>query len=275
MKIISTISDLRAHLIGQNRIAFVPTMGNLHEGHLSLIRTAKKHGNPVVVSIFVNRLQFTPNEDFDAYPRTMQSDIQKLEKEGVYVLFSPNEQEMYPEPQDYKILPPKYIGDILEGQFRQGFFTGVCTVVLKLFSCVQPLVAVFGKKDYQQLMLIRKMCSQLSLPVEIIAQETIRNENGLALSSRNSYLTKEQLQKAGYLYKLLQEVKNKILLGEKNFEELEKYAFDCLCKQDWNPDYISIRQQQDLQRPQKNQKIVILAAAKLGTTRLIDNIEVN
>ena len=151
MKIISDIQELRDHLRGQNRASFVPTMGNLHEGHLSLMRLARQHGDPVVASIFVNRLQFGPNEDFDSYPRTMQADIEKLEKEGVYILFAPTERDLYPQPQEYRIDPPQQLGDILEGEFRPGFFKGVCTVVLKLFSCVQPKVAVFGKKDYQQL----------------------------------------------------------------------------------------------------------------------------
>ena len=163
MKIISDIHELRNHLRGQNRASFVPTMGNLHEGHLSLMRQARLHGDPVVASIFVNRLQFGPNEDFEAYPRTFEADIEKLEKEGVYILFAPTEKDLYPEPQDYQIDPPKNLGNMLEGEFRPGFFKGVCTVVLKLFSCVQPSAAIFGKKDYQQLMIIRRMAHQLAL----------------------------------------------------------------------------------------------------------------
>ena len=192
MKIISDIQELRDHLRGQNRASFVPTMGNLHEGHLSLMRLARQHGDPVVASIFVNRLQFGPNEDFDSYPRTMQADIEKLEKEGVYILFAPTERDLYPQPQEYRVDPPQQLGDILEGEFRPGFFKGVCTVVLKLFSCVQPKVAVFGKKDYQQLMIIRQMAKQFALPVEIVPGETIRADDGLALSSRNGYLSAEE-----------------------------------------------------------------------------------
>ncbi len=291
MKVIHTISELRAHMRGHTRVAFVPTMGNLHEGHLELIRTAKKHGNPVVVSIFVNRLQFTPNEDFDKYPRTLQADIDKLNAEGVYVLFAPAEKEMYPEPQSYRIYPPTDIGDILEGEFRPGFFNGVCTVVLKLFSCVQPLVAVFGKKDYQQLMLVRKMCSQLSIPVEIIAQDTVRAQNGLALSSRNNYLTIEEKVKAIQLYQTLCKMRQDILevynnhfdniLKIKKINAIEANAKDYLNNEGWKVDYISIRKQHDLQILKNEDEfnlslnpLVILAAAKLGNTRLIDNLEV-
>lgn len=187
MKVISSIHELRDQLRGQNRTAFVPTMGNLHEGHLSLMRLARQHGDPVVASIFVNRLQFGPNEDFDKYPRTPQDDIEKLQRENVYVLFAPTEKDMYPEPQEYRVHPPHNLGDILEGEFRPGFFTGVCTVVMKLMSCVQPRVAVFGKKDYQQLMIVRAMCHQFALPTEIVAAETVRDEDGLALSSRNRF----------------------------------------------------------------------------------------
>ncbi|MFM2344953.1 MAG: hypothetical protein RLZZ210_1565 [Pseudomonadota bacterium] len=290
MKVIQTISELRAHMRGHTRVAFVPTMGNLHEGHLELIRTAKRHGNPVVVSIFVNRLQFTPNEDFDKYPRTLQNDIDKLTSEGVYVLFAPNEQEMYPEPQSYRISPPTEIGDILEGEFRPGFFNGVCTVVLKLFSCVQPLVAVFGKKDYQQLMLVRKMCKQLALPVEIIAQETVRADDGLALSSRNAYLNAEERAKSTQLYQTLTNIRQKIIqLKEQNIthkvnilSELNAFEFEAtqfLNNQGWNVDYISIRTQSSLKKINEEfdeplEQLVILAAARLGKTRLIDNLEV-
>ena len=176
MKVISSIHELRDQLRGQNRTAFVPTMGNLHEGHLSLMRLARQHGDPVVASIFVNRLQFGPNEDFDKYPRTLQDDIEKLQKENVYVLFAPTEQDLYPQPQQYRVHPPHDLGDILEGEFRPGFFQGVCTVVMKLMSCVQPRVAVFGKKDYQQLMIVRQMCHQFALPTEVIAAETVRDD---------------------------------------------------------------------------------------------------
>ena len=283
MKIISDINELRDHLRGQNRASFVPTMGNLHEGHLSLMRLARQHGDPVVASIFVNRLQFGPNEDFDSYPRTMQADIDKLEKEGVYILFAPTERDLYPQPQEYRVDPPQQLGDILEGEFRPGFFKGVCTVVLKLFSCVQPKVAVFVKKDYQQLMIIRQMAKQFALPVDIIPAETIRAEDGLALSSRNGYLSTAERAEAPELQRLLNEVRNQVLdLKERNIDALsaiEKKAVAQLAGRGWEPDYISIRQQSDLapsnnENLQAGEPLVILTAAKLGKTRLIDNLEV-
>lgn len=283
MKIISDIRELRDHLRGQNRASFVPTMGNLHEGHLSLMRLARQHGDPVVASIFVNRLQFGPNEDFDSYPRTMQADIDKLEKEGVYILFAPTERDLYPQPQEYRVDPPQQLGDILEGEFRPGFFKGVCTVVLKLLSCVQPKVAVFGKKDYQQLMIIRQMAKQFALPVEIIPGETIRAEDGLALSSRNGYLSAEERTEAPELQRLLNEVRNQVLeLNERNTAALaaiEKRAVTQLAQRGWQPDYVAIRQQSDLapcndEALLTGEPLVILTAAKLGKTRLIDNLEI-
>ena len=283
MKIISDIQELRDHLRGQNRASFVPTMGNLHEGHLSLMRLARQHGDPVVASIFVNRLQFGPNEDFDSYPRTMQADIEKLEKEGVYILFAPTERDLYPQPQEYRVDPPQQLGDILEGEFRPGFFKGVCTVVLKLFSCVQPKVAVFGKKDYQQLMIIRQMAKQFALPVEIVAGETIRADDGLALSSRNGYLSTEERAEAPELQRVLKEVREQVLqLKEQNthsLSEIEMKAVATLTGRGWKPDYIAIRQQSDLapasnESLQAGESLVILTAAKLGKTRLIDNLEV-
>jgi pantoate--beta-alanine ligase len=283
MKIISDIQELRDHLRGQNRASFVPTMGNLHEGHLSLMRLARQHGDPVVASIFVNRLQFGPNEDFDSYPRTMQADIEKLEKEGVYILFAPTERDLYPQPQEYRVDPPQQLGDILEGEFRPGFFKGVCTVVLKLFSCVQPKVAVFGKKDYQQLMIIRRMAKQFALPVEIVPGETIRADDGLALSSRNGYLSTEERAEAPELMKTLKEARQQVLdlnvRDSKALSEIEKKAIASLTGRGWSPDYIAIRQQSDL-APASNESLrsgeplVILTAAKLGKTRLIDNLEI-
>ena len=279
MKIISSIEELRDQLRGQLRTAFVPTMGNLHEGHLSLMRLARKHGDPVVASIFVNRLQFGPNEDFDKYPRTFQADVEKLEKEGVYVLFAPTEKDMYPEPQEYRIKPPDDLGNILEGEFRPGFFTGVTTVVMKLFSCVQPRVAVFGKKDYQQLMIVRNMCKQFALPTEIIAAETYRAEDGLALSSRNGYLSAAERAEAPRLYKTLNEVANEVRAGHLDISELERKAVARLTACGWTPDYVAIRKRADLQPPSAGDMaqgvpLVVLAAAKLGTTRLIDNLEI-
>jgi pantoate--beta-alanine ligase len=283
MKIISDINELRDHLRGQNRASFVPTMGNLHEGHLSLMRLARQHGDPVVASIFVNRLQFGPNEDFDSYPRTMQADIDKLEKEGVYILFAPTEKDLYPQPQEYRVDPPQQLGDILEGEFRPGFFKGVCTVVLKLFSCVQPRVAVFGKKDYQQLMIVRQMASQFALPVDIIPAETIRAEDGLALSSRNIYLSTDERTEAPALQRQLNAMREQVLgLNEKTVSalmDIEAKALTQMQARGWKPDYMAIRQQRDLAKPTQadldgGQPLVIVTAAKLGKTRLIDNLEI-
>ncbi len=279
MKIISSIAELRDQLRGQLRTAFVPTMGNLHEGHLSLMRLARKHGDPVVASIFVNRLQFGPHEDFDKYPRTFAADIEKLEKEGVYVLFAPTEKDIYPEPQEFRIQPPNDLGNTLEGEFRPGFFTGVTTVVMKLFSCVQPRVAVFGKKDYQQLMIVRNMARQFALPTEIIAAETFRADDGLALSSRNSYLSETERAEAPTLYRELNQVADEMRAGNLDVSLLENNAMRRLADRGWKPDYIAIRKRIDLQPPTAgdlatNEPLVVLAAAKLGSTRLIDNLDI-
>ncbi|MDH4114683.1 MAG: pantoate--beta-alanine ligase [Burkholderiaceae bacterium] len=280
MKVVHSIEALRDQLRGQNRIAFVPTMGNLHEGHLALMKMAHQHGDPVVASIFVNRLQFGPNEDFDKYPRTLQDDIDKLQKQNhVYVLFAPNEQEMYPEPQNYRVSPPSDLGDILEGEFRPGFFIGVTTVVLKLFSCVQPRVAVFGKKDYQQLMIIRAMCRQFALPTEIIPHETVRDTDGLALSSRNRFLSEPERREAPRLYRVLNEVRDRLKAGATDVPAIEFDARKDLTTAGWKVDYVAVRRQRDLKIPTASEvaageALVTLAAAKLGTTRLIDNLEV-
>jgi pantoate--beta-alanine ligase len=287
MKIVTDIQELRDHLRGQNRASFVPTMGNLHEGHLSLMRIARQHGDPVIASIFVNRLQFGPHEDFDKYPRTLEEDASKLEKEGVYVLFAPTESVLYPEPQEYRVDPPKQLGDILEGEFRPGFFKGVCTVVLKLFSCVQPKVAVFGKKDYQQLMIIRQMAQQFALPVDIVAGETIRAEDGLALSSRNGFLSTEERVEAPQLQIALQNLRHEIhavlssslVTSPSQLVALEQKTIEALKHRGWAPDYIAIRKRSNLLAPNaedlaSKRDLVILTAAKLGKTRLIDNLEV-
>ena len=280
MKVVHTIEALRDQLRGQNRISFVPTMGNLHAAHLSLMAMAHQHGDPVVASIFVNRLQFGPNEDFDKYPRTLQEDIDKLQQQNrVYVLFAPNEQEMYPEPQNYRVQPPHNLGDILEGEFRPGFFVGVSTVVLKLFSCVQPRVAVFGKKDYQQLMIVRNMCRQFALPTEIVPHETVRDADGLALSSRNRFLNEAERREAPRLYATLNAVRDRIRGGEVDVAHIEQDAVRELAAVGWKVDYVSVRRRRDLRAPEGNEvqagePLVVLTAAKLGTTRLIDNLEV-
>ncbi|QET00810.1 MULTISPECIES: pantoate--beta-alanine ligase [Cupriavidus] len=279
MKVISSVQELRDQLRGQNRVAFVPTMGNLHEGHLSLMRLARQHGDPVVASIFVNRLQFGPNEDFDKYPRTLQDDIEKLQKEGVYVLFAPTESDMYPVPQEYRVEPPHDLGDILEGEFRPGFFKGVCTVVMKLFSCAQPRVAVFGKKDYQQLMIVRRMVQQFALPIDIVPAETVRADDGLALSSRNRYLSADERTEAPVLYRTLHEVRDTVLGGNVTLTEVEADAVRRLADRGWKPDYVSIRKRNNLQAPTQEEflagePLVVLTAARLGPTRLIDNLEI-
>lgn len=279
MKVLHTVEELRDQLRGQLRVAFVPTMGNLHAAHLSLMRMARQHGDPVVASIFVNRLQFGANEDFDQYPRTLAADIEKLERErDVYALFAPNEREMYPEPQDFKIQPAQALGGILEGEFRPGFFMGVSTVVLKLFSCVQPRVAVFGKKDYQQLMIVRSMCRQFQLPVEILAHETVRDEDGLALSSRNRFLSAQERAEAPQLYATLQRLRDEVMGGDTDLARLEARATEHLRGRGWVVDYVALRRQRDLLAPQihemrDGEPLVVLAAARLGNTRLIDNLE--
>ena len=274
MQIHSTIADLRAALKNRGRVVFVPTMGNLHAGHISLMEQARAHGDTVVASIFVNRLQFGPNEDFDKYPRTFQADCDKLAAAGVDVLFAPTETDLYPEPQEYVVEPPA-IQHVLDGEFRPGHFRGVATVVLKLFNIVQPDAALFGKKDYQQLMVIRNMTRQLALPIAIIGGETVRAEDGLALSSRNGYLGETERAEAPRLYRLLNKIRAAIRSGETDTVKLEKSAIAALDAAGWKTDYVAVRQQSDLAMPKGvNAPLVVLAASRLGTTRLIDNIEI-
>ena len=293
MKTIHTVAELRAELdLAPSRPAFVPTMGNLHEGHLTLIRQARARvvgsGSPVVASIFVNRLQFGPHEDFDRYPRTLQRDAQLLESAGCDILFAPDEAELYPEPQGFKVQPPDELANILEGAFRPGFFTGVCTVVHKLFNIVQPRLAVFGKKDYQQLMVIRRMVAQMALPIEVLGGETERSEHGLALSSRNGYLSDAEREEALTLSRLLHRVRSELrqTRGQANTPEtvnaLEAACMQELAQRGWQPDYVLVRRQRDLQAPSAGDlakgpddvPLVTLVAAKIGQTRLIDNLEV-
>ena len=277
MQIHSAIPDLRAALKNKGRVVFVPTMGNLHAGHISLMQQARAHGeqgNCVVSSIFVNRLQFGPNEDFDKYPRTFEADCEKLAAAGVDILFAPNETDLYPEPQQYHVDPPE-IQHQLDGEFRPGHFRGVATVVLKLFNIVQPQAALFGKKDYQQLMVLRNMTRQLALPIEIIGGETVRAGDGLALSSRNGYLTPAERSEAPRLYRILQRIHESISNGNRNFAELEQKALVELAEHGWKTDYVAVRQQSDLQLPlPAEQALVTLVASRLGATRLIDNIEI-
>lgn len=273
MDIVPGIGELRARLGREQSVAFVPTMGNLHNGHLQLTRTARGHANCVVASIFVNRLQFAPHEDFDTYPRTFEADCEKLAACGVDVVFAPDERELYPEPQGFVIEPPE-LGNQLEGEFRPGFFRGVATVVMKLFNIVQPNVAVFGKKDYQQLMIVRGMARQLNLAIRIVGDETARAADGLALSSRNGYLSPAERAEAPRLHQTLLWVKSQILTGMPDIAAIEAEAEKQLQQNQWQTDYIAVRKQSDLQSPRlSDRELVVLAAARLGTTRLIDNLE--
>lgn len=276
MKVLHTIADLRAALPGPQACAFVPTMGNLHDGHLALVRQAKAHGLPVVASIFVNRLQFAPHEDFDRYPRTLQRDAELLKGAGCDLVFAPDEREMYPQPQTFKVHPDPALADILEGHFRPGFFVGVATVVMKLFTIVQPRVAVFGKKDYQQLMVIRRMVDQFALPITIEGGETRRSDQGLALSSRNGYLSAPELSEALALSQTLKQLAASYRAQPSALASLEAEASRQLAARGWAPDYLTVRRRGDLQPPTDSDAqahLVVLGAARLGTTRLIDNLE--
>ncbi|HET7135206.1 MAG TPA: pantoate--beta-alanine ligase [Casimicrobiaceae bacterium] len=278
MEVIQSVDALRERLEQAGRVAFVPTMGNLHEGHLSLMRIARKHGDCVVASIFVNRLQFGPNEDFDRYPRTFEADRAKLEREGVDVLFAPTEQEMYATPQVYRVQPPP-VGDELDGLFRPGFFHGVCTVVLKLFNIVQPDAAVFGKKDRQQLKIVRGMVQQFNLPIQIVPGETVRADDGLALSSRNNYLTPVERTEAPRLYRTLRDIADEIAAGRTDYANLEASGRAELARHGWKVDYIAVRNGIGLRIPHPEgydhpNLLIVLGAATLGATRLIDNVDV-
>ncbi len=293
MHIVHSINDLRHTLQGAACRAFVPTMGNLHEGHLKLMRMARTAADQrataspqntgkamTVASIFVNRLQFAPHEDFDSYPRTFERDCEQLQANGCDVVFAPTEKDLYPEPQVFKVHPPAELADILEGAFRPGFFVGVSTVVHKLFNVVQPDIAMFGKKDYQQLMVIRRMVQQMALPIEIIGGETERANDGLALSSRNGYLSVEERAEAVQLSVALKGLAAAARAGNANGQldvmALETAAMEALRARGWVPDYITLRRQNDLSPVTGPcaEPLVVLGAAKLGKTRLIDNLEV-
>jgi pantoate--beta-alanine ligase len=275
MEIIHTVAELRKYLQNVPNNVFVPTMGNLHDGHLQLVEEAAPRGACTVVSIFVNRMQFGPHEDFDRYPRTLVDDCKKLESIDCDVVFAPDERELYPVSQQYAV-DPGPIQNILEGEVRPGHFRGVATVVLKLFNMVQPKAAVFGKKDYQQCLVLKNMVTQLSLPVEIILAETVRAQDGLALSSRNGYLTSEQRAEAPRLYRELCELKDALQHGTHSYATLEAEAMTDLARHGWQPDYVTVRRRSDLLPPNDDDKaLVVLAAARLGTPRLLDNIEVN
>ncbi|MFG6463501.1 pantoate--beta-alanine ligase [Roseateles sp. DXS20W] len=277
MQVIHTIPELRDALAIHRQRGFVPTMGNLHDGHLALVKQARELVGPagaVVASIFVNRLQFAPHEDFDTYPRTLERDCELLASAGCDIVFAPSEKALYPEPQGYKVVPPPELADILEGHFRPGFFTGVCTVVHKLFNIVQPTLAVFGKKDYQQLMVLRRMTAQMGLPIAIHGGETRRSAQGLALSSRNGYLSEAEKVEALRLSRTLTQLIARWRAGARDSAALEADAMQSLRDAGWAPDYVTLRRQHDLGAAVEGQPLVALAAAKLGSTRLIDNLEV-
>jgi pantoate--beta-alanine ligase len=265
MKIVRDIAALRAAAAELGRFAFVPTMGSLHEGHLSLARLARGHAAALAVSIFVNRLQFQPSEDFERYPRSFERDCRLLEAQGVELVFAPGEHELFPEPQSV-IVRPGPLGEDLEGRFRPGFFEGVATIVLKLFNALRPAVAVFGKKDYQQLVVVRHMVRQLNLPIEIVAGETVREADGLALSSRNAYLSAAERAEAPRLHRVLRKVAEGKSTPGRAMAELSQAG--------WQPDYVEVRRRADLAVSQSaDEERVVLAAARLGGTRLIDNLE--
>lgn len=277
MNIVHTVAELRARLKTESSIGFVPTMGSLHAGHIGLMRIARERFGTtgcVVASIFVNRLQFGPKEDFGKYPRTLIADCEKCRAAGVDVVFAPDESEMYPEPQIYAVEPPE-IQHILEGAVRPGHFRGVATVVLKLFNMVQPQLAVFGKKDYQQGRVLTNMVRQLNLPIEVLLAETVRADDGLALSSRNGYLSATERAEAPQLNAALREIKSALQQGNREFAALETNAQNMLVARGWQPDYVTIRRQCDLLPPSTDDHaLVVLAAARLGGTRLIDNLEI-
>jgi pantoate--beta-alanine ligase len=257
------------------RVVMVPTMGNLHDGHIALMRDARQHGDCVVATIFVNRMQFRPGEDFEKYPRTFEADCERLRAAGVDHLFAPDEHELYPAPQRYAVEPPAEHANILEGEIRPGHFRGVATVVMKLFAIVQPQAALFGKKDFQQFMVLSSMVREFALPIEIIPGPTVRAADGLALSSRNGYLSAAERAEAPRLYSVLTRVVDQVRAGAKDYARLENEAVEALRARGWVPDYIALRRKIDLQSASAHDSgLVVLAAARLGSTRLIDNLEV-
>ena len=275
MDVIHSVTALRERLQREPNNVFVPTMGNLHGGHIQLIGIARSRAACTVVSVFVNRLQFGPKEDFDRYPRTLATDFEKCRAAGVDVVFAPDEREIYPESQTY-VVEPSDLQHILEGAARPKHFSGVATVVLKLFNMVRPHSAIFGKKDYQQYLVLRDMVRQFALPIEIIPVETVRAEDGLALSSRNQYLSVEQRKEAPRLYHTLSRIRDELVGGSREFQRLEFEGMANLARNGWRLDYIAVRRQADLQPPgPADSSLVVVAAARLGGTRLIDNLEVS
>jgi len=281
MQTVETIPQLRKQITAWRqageRIALVPTMGNLHVGHLELVQQARQQADRVVVSIFVNPLQFGAGEDFDSYPRTLEADAAQLEQANADLLFAPPVDEVYPRPQtEQATVTVPGLSDILCGASRPGHFSGVATVVCKLFNMVQPDLALFGEKDFQQLLVIRRMTEDLCLPVEIQGVPTVREVDGLARSSRNGYLTSEERIRAPALYRVLCETAEAMRLGDSDYARLEAAANEQLATAGFGPDYFSIRRASDLGLPEAGEKdLVILAAAQLGKARLIDNLRVS
>ena len=274
MQLVHTAADLRAALVGQDQTAFVPTMGNLHAGHVSLVELARQHGRPVVASIFVNPLQFGAGEDFERYPRTLDADCEKLAAAGCDLVFAPDVAEMYPVPQAFTVQVPDSLAGDLCGVFRPGHFGGVATVVLKLFNLVQPRVAVFGRKDYQQLRVIREMVRQFNLPIDIVGVDTLREADGLAMSSRNGYLSATERQQAPQLQRELATVAAAVRAGERDYGALCADAMRHLKMAGWRVDYVELRDAATLAGPTSDsRRLVVLGAAWLGTTRLIDNVD--
>lgn len=274
MQVFHTAAELRSALAGETRPTFVPTMGNLHAGHVSLVELAKQHGQPVVASIFVNPLQFGAGEDFERYPRTLAADCEKLEAAGCDLMFAPDVAEMYPVPQTFTVRPPESLANDLCGAFRPGHFSGVATAVLKLFNLVQPRVAVFGSKDFQQLFVIRELVRQFNLSIDIVAGDTLREADGLAMSSRNQYLgTSERLQ-AAQLQRELAAIVAAVQAGERDFDALAANAARHLKMAGWRVDYVALRDAATLQAPTPgSNRLAVLGAAWLGNTRLIDNLD--
>jgi len=280
MQTIETISDMRTVITAARnkniRIGFVPTMGNLHEGHLSLVRKAKEICDYVVASIYVNPLQFSVGDDLVNYPRTLAVDCDKLSKEEVDWVFIPDDQSLYPEGKDHiSFIEVPVLDAMLEGKSRPRHFRGVATIVNKFFNIVQPDVAVFGEKDFQQLLVIQRMVADLNLSVEVMGLPTIREASGLAMSSRNGYLSVDEKDQASELYRSLCSLREKLLSGETDYMNLSAQTCDCLQSCGFTPEYVEVRRTEDLQVPgDASDKLVILAAASLGSTRLIDNLRV-
>lgn len=274
MQLLRTLAELRAALNGQTDTAFVPTMGNLHAGHLSLIALAQQHGQPVVASVFVNPLQFGAGEDFTRYPRTLDADCEKLAAAGCDLVFAPDMAELYPAPQTFRVQPPPEFANDLCGEFRPGHFDGVATVVLKLFNLIKPRTAVFGRKDYQQVLLIRRLVQQFNLPINVLSGDIVREPDGLAMSSRNGFLSASERIQAVALYRQLQTVSTAIGEGEREYDTLILRAKKQLKMAGWRVDYIAIRDATTLRAAQPDTRcLVVLGAAWLGNTRLIDNVE--